>query len=95
MTHAQWIALLFAFPALVGCGTDAVPPPIIEYREVPTPVRVPCVPADFPAQPNYPDSDQALLAAAGADVRYQLMQIGRELRKVWGDKAEVVIDGCR
>lgn len=83
--------------ALSGCGTTRIerPEPRIIIQEKVVPVSKPCTPSNVGAAPSYPDTDQALREAAGADERYKLVIAGRELRNARLGVIEPVIEGCR
>ena len=85
--------LLFLGPlaALAGCATPAVPPPTI----VKVPVSVPCVDADFPREPTYPDTVEALRAAPDHETFDRLMQAGWLIRDARLKALEVEVDRCR
>lgn len=70
---------------------SAKPPPASQ----PAPPPKSCVPRGLPAPPRYPDTDQALRAAAGAADSYQLMAAGRILRQQRLQDLEKVVAGCR
>lgn len=61
----------------------------------PQPAPKSCVPRTLAPPPRYPDTDPALLAAAGAADRYQLMAAGRLLRQQRLQDLEKVIAACR
>jgi hypothetical protein len=94
-----WRAPLTGFLlfVLAGCHTTgAIPPePRIVIQEKVTPVHAPCTPSNVAPAPSYPDTDEALRNAAGADERYKLVIAGRELRNARLGVVEPVIEGCR
>ena len=75
-------------PALTPRGRAATRPPL-------PPVLRSCVPRNLPVSPAYPDTDAALLAAAGAADRYQLLAAGRLLRQQRLSDLERIIERCR
>lgn len=79
---------------LAGCKTVERERPIVTTIQVPVPVAAPCVPASLGAAPAYPDTDDALVAAPDAAVRYQLMGAGRKLRTGRLNELETVVAGC-
>lgn len=85
--------LLFApLATLTGCAaTSQVPPPTI----VKVPVPVACVSPDFPKEPVYPDTLEALRAAASHDEFDRLMQAGWVLRYARSKAVEAEIERCR
>jgi len=84
----------FASLILAACGGKQVEPEI-RIVEVPISVPVTCVPANMPATPAYPDSDDALKAAPDAAARYGLIAAGRVLRVQREAEVEPVLNGCR
>ena len=104
------ILVLAGCAALGGCQTltrraapvavapsPAVSPQPPKPAPAPQPPPTPksCVPRTLQAPPRYPDTDQALRAAAGAADRYQLMAAGRILRQQRLQDLEKVVAGCR
>lgn len=79
--------------ALTACA-HAPREPEIRTVEVKVPVAVPCVPANLPAAPVYPDTREAIQAAGAAPERYQLLAAGRELRIVRLRDLEAVVASC-
>lgn len=71
--------------ALAGCAA-----PVVKV-----PVAVPCVPAEMPPAPGYPDTDAALLRAPDAPERYRLMILGREARIARLGVLEPVLEACK
>ncbi len=67
------------------------PPPVVR----PPPVRMSCIPRNFPRAPRYPDTDDALRAAPGAADRYQLMAAGRLIRQRRLVELERAVEACR
>ena len=87
--------LLAAFP-LAACGGQQRPPqPIIVPQEVLIPTTVSCVPLTVAEAPVYPDTTEALRAAAGPAERYQLIAGGRKLRDARLNVLEPVVASCR
>lgn len=84
----------FASLILAACGGKQVEPEI-RIVEVPVAVPVSCVPKNFPAKPDMPDSDEALKAAPDAAARYGLIAAGRVLRIQREAEVEPVLAGCR
>lgn len=83
---------------LAGCaGTSNVSPePIITTKDVNKPVATSCVPPSVDDPPAYPDTSEALQAAAGTLDRFiQLLLAGRDLRIARSAETEPVIKGCR
>lgn len=87
--------IVIAALCLSACTTQQKPVPEIVPRDVSVAVRATCVPADFPTEPDYPDTDDALLAAPNMAGRYALAIAGREKRKARQAASETVIAGCR
>ena len=81
---------------LSGCATTSHGPvePIVIQHEVDVPVTIACVPKTLAPAPEYPDTDQALKAAADAAVRYQLVTAGRALRMARLGELEPIVVGC-
>lgn len=91
MIRASLPLLLF----LAGCSnTVERERPIVTTVQVPVAVAAPCVPATLGAAPAYPDTDEALVAAPDAAVRYQLMGAGRKVRIGRLNELETVVAGC-
>lgn len=90
------LILLAAFP-LAACGGQQTPPqPIIVPQEVVVAgVPVSCVPLTVAEAPAYPDTTEALRAAAGPAERYQLIAGGRKLRDARLNVLEPVVASCR
>lgn len=86
-----FVAILF----LAACQTVAPVEPKIVIKEVLVPQPVSCVPKDFPDEPKYVDSDEALRKAAGPEDRYQLVTAGREQRVARSRETEPVLRACR
>jgi len=87
--------LPLAFITLAGCGGADRPEPIIRTVEVLVPTPVSCVPDGLAEAPTYPDTDEKLKAAGGADERYQLVAAGRPLRDARLKTLEPIVRGCR
>ncbi len=91
MTKA-WIFLL---PLLAACShAPDVPEPRVVIREVPVPVAQPCVPEDLKDPPAYVDTDKALVGAADAAERLQLLYAGRAQRVARLHEIEPIIEAC-
>ena len=89
--------ILTAALAVAGCSTSPKPSPepLVIVKEVKVPVAVTCVPDELKGPPAYPDTDEALLRAAGPEDRYQLVVAGRDLRVARLGEVEPVVSGCR
>ena len=85
------VSMLLAV-SLSGC-IEPEPRVVTKIVSVPTPVE--CVPKTFPTPPNYPDTDEALRAAADAAERFQLVVAGRLLRNARLGEVEPAIEACR
>ena len=94
MTRPMYAACVAAW-LLAGCAGKAAPEPQIVTRDVPVAVAESCIPKNLKARPTYPDTDEALVAAAGPDERYQLVTAGRALRVPRADLLEQIVSGCR
>lgn len=88
-------AALFPLILLAGCATTVDREPVIRTISVKIPVAAVCVPVALPATPDYPDSDEALLAAPDAAERYRLVAAGRLLRNQRLLELEPIIMTCR
>lgn len=80
--------------ALGACATTA-PEPIIKTVYVNVPVAVACVPEMLSGPPEYVDTDEALLTAAGPENRFSLLAAGRIQRIQRQAKTEPVLQACR
>lgn len=81
---------------LAGCSSMGTPPePEIQIQKVVVEKPVSCVPNNVGPPPAYPDTDEALLGAADASVRYMLMSAGRLLRVARLGEVEPVVETCR
>lgn len=93
-----WGGLGVACTAALSLGacatTGAVPEPRIITVEVAVPVPSPCVPATLAPEPEYPDTDLALLAAVDGPTRYALIAAGRLLRIARLNEVEPVVAAC-
>lgn len=89
------VAALAALGILTACAAPKTPEPIVVTRDLLKPVSVTCVPATLTAAPEYPDTDQALLAASGADRRYLMLIAGRLLRIQRLSQLEIVVRECQ
>ena len=76
---------------LAGCATTKAPPPV----EIKVPVPVPCVAADFPKPPTYPDTREALRAAPDVAEFTRLLAAGWPLREARLKALEAAIEPCR
>lgn len=66
---------------LAGCAAQAPPEPIIITKEVKVAVPVQCSALEsIGAEPDYPDTDQALAAAPNLFERVKLLLQGRIMR---------------
>lgn len=75
---------VIAFLVLGACGSKVF-----------VPIAAPCIPAEFPAQGAYPDTDHALLTAPDAVERYRLLALGREERVARLALLEPTIAACK
>lgn len=90
------LALLLVL-TLAACATTPppVPEPIIKIQTVYVPgPALACVPKELLGAPTYVDSDQALLSAADAAERFQLLFAGRMQRDARLREIEPVISSC-
>jgi hypothetical protein len=78
---------------LTACATSA-PEPIVQMVEVQVPVSVPCN-VQVGADPDYPDTDEALKNAPSVMARVQLMVGGRLMRIKREVELNAAIAGCR
>lgn len=85
---ARIIPILF----LVACAH--APEPKIVTQVVKVPVATVC-PKDLRGPPATPDTDEALRAAPGPDVRLTLMAAGRLLKNQWINEAWSVLTACK
>lgn len=82
---------------LAACGekpNSAGSQPVIVPVEVGIAKPAPCVPDDLKAEPDYVDTNAALLAAGGPDERYQLLWAGRSQRVDRLNEIEPIIKAC-
>ena len=80
---------------LAACGGGERPEPQIRTVEVQVPVPVPCDAAGrLGPAPAYPDTDEALRAAADIFAQTQLLLAGRALRIARLDGAEAALRTC-
>ncbi len=82
---------------LAACATAPTrrPEPIVVTKEVVVPgPPAPCVPKEVGEAPVYPDTDEALKAAADPAERYQLLAAGRPLREARLRVLEPVVASC-
>jgi hypothetical protein len=80
--------------ALAGCQTTP-PPERVVTVEVKVPTPVPCINDKLGGAPDYPDTDEALLAAKGPGERYSLLSAGRPLRIQRLSELEAIAEACR
>jgi hypothetical protein len=92
-TFARRVCVLALSFTCAACATTAGPPVKVVEKAVPTPV--PCVSHATPKPGEYPDTDAALKAAAGAADRYVLIAAGRLLRIQRLAELEPVVAACR
>jgi hypothetical protein len=71
------VAAILSF--LAACAGVRTPQPVVQVREVQTPVAVTCTPP-LGAAPAYPDTDAALKTAPDVFARVRLLVSGRLLR---------------
>lgn len=83
-----WPLIPVAF--LAACATTK-PPPI----EIKVPVPVPCVSADFPKAPTYPDTREALRQAPDQAEFTRLLAAGWPLKEARLKALEAAIEPCR
>ena len=76
---------------LAACATTKPPPPTV----IKVPVPVPCVSADFPKAPTYPDTREALRQAADHAEFTRLLAAGWPLREARLKALEAAIEPCR
>jgi hypothetical protein len=84
-------AALLSAGSLAACATTDVPPPI----EIKVPVPVPCVSADFPKPPTYPDTREALRQAPDQTEFTRLLAGNWPLRDARLKALEAAIEPCR
>ena len=84
-------AALLSAGSLAACATTATPPPTI----IKVPVPVPCVSAQLPGPPDYPDTREALRAAQDLDEFTRLLAAGWPLREARLKALEAAIEPCR
>lgn len=87
----RWLFL----PLALGACSSVQPEPQVITQDVYIPVAVSCVPPETPGEPEYSDTDEALLAADGPVERYRLLTIGREERRRRLRQVEPLIELCR
>jgi hypothetical protein len=75
---------------LAGCATTSAPP-----IEIKVPVPVPCVSADFPKPPTYPDTREALRQAPDQAEFTRLLAAGWPLRDARLKALEAALEPCR
>ena len=84
-------AVILSAAVLTACATPDLPPPV----EIKVPVPVPCVSADFPKAPTYPDTREALRAAPDVAEFTRLLAAGWPLREARLKALEAAIEPCR
>ncbi len=84
-------ALVLSAAVLTGCASPSVPPPTI----VKVPVPVPCVSAQLPGPPDYPDTAAALRAAPDLAEFTRLLAAGWPLRDARITALEAAVEACR
>ncbi|MCA3713107.1 MAG: hypothetical protein IM667_11405 [Phenylobacterium sp.] len=84
-------AALLSAGSLAACATPDLPPPI----EIKVPVPVPCVSAQLPGPPDYPDTAAALRAAPDLAEFTRLLAAGWPLREARLKALEAAIEPCR
>lgn len=84
-------ALVLSAAVLTGCASPSVPPPTL----VKVPVPVPCVSAQLPAPPDYPDTREALRAAPDLAEFTRLLSAGWPLRDARLTALEAAVEACR
>lgn len=84
-------ALVLSAAVLTGCASAPVPPPTL----VKVPVPVPCVSAQLPGPPDYPDTREALRAARDVDEFTRLLAAGWPMRDARLTALEAAVEACR
>lgn len=84
-------AVILAGLVLAGCASASAPPPTI----VKVPVPVPCVSAQLPGPPDYPDTAAALRAAPDLAEFTRLLAAGWPLRDARLTALEAAVEACR
>lgn len=84
-----WPLIPVAF--LAACATTKPPPPTV----IKVPVPVPCVSADFPKPPTYPDTREALRQAPDQAEFTRLLAAGWPLKEARLKALEAAIEPCR
>ncbi len=84
-------AAILSAGSLAACATPDLPPPI----EIKVPVPAPCVSADFPKPPTYPDTREALRQAPDQAEFVRLLAAGGPLREARLKALEAAIEPCR
>ena len=84
-------AAILSAGSLAACATPDLPPPI----EIKVPVPVPCVSADFPKPPTYPDTREALRQAPDQAEFTRLLAAGWPLRDARLTALEAAVEACR
>lgn len=88
------LAALVAALVLPACAPTKPQEPRIVTQIVQVPVPVRCDPQLGP-EPDYPDTDAALLANPEIFVLAQILSAGRILRKAWSAKQAAALQECR
>ncbi len=86
-----------ALALLLAACTTTQREPRIEVREVKVPIPVPCVVEPKLEEPKYPDTDEALKAAAADRNLFkatQLLLAGRKLRIAFIGEQKAALKGC-
>ena len=81
--------LLLPCLLLAGCAHDG------QVIEIKVPVPVPCVSADFPKPPTYPDTREALRQAPDQAEFVRLLAAGWPLREARLKALEAALEPCR
>jgi hypothetical protein len=63
--------------------------------QVNKPVSVTCVPSNLRAEPEYPDTDSALIGAVDAAERYLLVFTGRQVRDARIAELNAAVEACK
>jgi len=88
----RFTPLLLLLPLAACAGR---PEPIVRTVTVKVPIALECVPVSLSDAPEYPDTDEALLAVVDAAERYRLLFAGRVLRDARLGEVEPVLQICR
>lgn len=79
--------------ALAGCGSNLKPEPEVRIQRVEVPVTVSCVKRK-PVDPDYPDTDEAILEAADPAALIGILGAGRVLREQFIRELKAAYSGC-